>query len=545
MRMNPDRRQFLQALAGSLGGVQLLLPGAAIGQARRFDDFKALVVLFLHGGNDAHNMIVPLASDGDSSHAAYARSRADLAVASRDLSCQGDNAYAAASDRAAYLKGVYAFRGAAATGGGDGEDGGLLGGVLGGDNSPPPGAPCEGVPPNAGGEDFGINGLMPELAALFRDGRAAAVANVGSLVEPLGKSELGQARLPPFLFAHNHQQRAMETGWADNLQASGWAGRLADLWQAHAAGGVNGQSPLGMNISFAGASRMMSGAFNRAVEIRPGTTSLFPTAQGFDPALFGQLNAARDGDSAPARVFKARQRSAAELHALLASGYAATDDYSGLSDPYGNPLFSRPTPEQLALERGLGGGTLRACRDVARMIDFARNSLGLERLVFFVGMGGFDTHGDQGAEHPRLLRELSLAIGGFQQAMDSLGLSEAVTLCSLSDFGRTLGNNGTGTDHAWGGHNLAVGGAVNGGHLYGRMPDMRLGGADDISSGERAKGRMIPSTAVDQFLGALLDWFGVSEDEMPLILPNLANFQSGSRLRSAYLSGLMRGAGGA
>ncbi len=529
--ISQNRRVLLKGLLGgapllSTGGISMLLPSVGAAAAPSFTDYKALVVFFLLGGNDPHNMILPTGDESTDTavgkgYQTYATSRGDLRVNNRDLSGLGTNAYSDGtnSDAEAYQNGVYPFAPTAPPPGGGG-----LGGLLGGNQDP---APTYDTVAN-----FGINSMMPELAGLFRSGNALAVSNIGTLIEPVTKDTLQSSALPPFLYAHNHQQRAMETGWSDNLQAAGWAGRLADLWQAHA-GGINNGSPLGLNISYAGANRMMTGNLNSPVVINPGTTQLFSTTRGFNPDRFLAQNAAQSSDTPMERVIKERYRTAATLHNLLDNEFANTTDFSDLSDPYGNPLFSTPTTAQLELNRGISGRTLSAARDVARMITLGRD-VGLQRQIFFVGMGGFDTHGPQANDHPLLLRELSLAIGSFQQAMDSLGASNDVTLFSLTDFGRTLGNNGTGTDHAWAGHNIVAGGAVNGGVMLGQMPDLTLGGDSDTSS----KGRLIPTIAVDQYLATLCSWFGLSDADMPGIFPNLANFRTSDPISSAYLQGL-------
>ncbi len=527
------RRVLLKGLLGgapllSTGGISMLLPTAGSAAAPAFTDYKALVVFFLLGGNDAHNMILPLGDENTDTtrgrgYQTYATSRGDLRVNNRDLSGRGTNAYAdgASDDEAAYQNGVYPFAPDTSPGGGLGGLGGLFGG---GD----PGPSYDTV------ANFGINSLMPELAGLFRQGTALAVANIGSLIEPVTKATLGTSALPPFLYAHNHQQRAMETGWSNNLEAAGWAGRLADLWLAHA-GGVNAGSPLGLNVSYGGANRMMTGNLNSPVVLNPGTVQLFPTQRGFSPQRFLAQNTAQPHDSSLERVIKERYRTAASLHELLDNEFANTPDFSDLRDAYDNPLFTTPTAAQLELRRGISGRTLAAARDVARMISLGR-SIGLQRQIFFVGMGGFDTHGPQASDHPGLLRELSLAIGSFQQAMDSLGASNDVTLFSLSDFGRTLGNNGSGTDHAWAGHNLVAGGAVNGGIMLGAMPDLTLGGDSDTST----KGRLIPTIAVDQYLATICNWFGLADADMTSIFPNLVNFRSAEDISSSYLQGLFK-----
>lgn len=500
--MNMKRRQFLNAMTSagaiaSLGGATSLFPSLASAASPQFDDYKALVVFFLHGGNDAYNMIVPLGSDEYSGYDSYRNSRGEMAISSNPLDFNTSNPYASAigGDAAAYRKGVYTFA-----------------------------------------DTIGINGVMPELAQLFSDGKASAVANIGTLIEPVTKDTLGTAKLPPFLYAHNHQQRAMETGWADNLSAGGWAGRLADMWSVHE-GGVNGGSPLGMNVSYGGATRLMTANFNSPVVLKPGGSTLFSTRGGFSTDMFAAMNGESSLDHPLRRVLKQASRRAVTLSDTLAD--LNVSRFDGLKDPYDNPLFSRPTAEQLQLSRAVGGGALRSAGSAAQMVELG-NRLGLGRQIIFIDMGGFDNHTDLLARHPLLLRELSLAMWSFQQAMDELGLADQVTLCTMSDFGRSLGNNGDGTDHAWAGHNLVMGGAVNGGKMFGEMPDLRLGESNDTGR----KGRMIPAIAIDQYLATLCSWFGVSDEELIELFPNLENFMaSGSdSIRSAFIPDLMAAA---
>ncbi|MBD2857577.1 DUF1501 domain-containing protein [Spongiibacter sp. KMU-158] len=503
---NLKRRQFLNMLASagaaaSLGGTTSLFP--SIARAQQVDDYKAMVVLFLLGGNDSFNMMVPL-GDGNNGYETYALSRGAMAINNLSLNPAlgqrtdtGSNPYLSATDATSYTKGVYKFG------------------------------------------DVGLNGMMPEVAQLITDRRASIVANMGTLVEPVSKDTLKTSRLPPFLYAHNHQQRAMETGWADNLNAGGWAGRLADMWGVHN-NAINNGSPLGINISYAGARRMLTGDNNSPVILQPGSTQLFPSenGSGFSFDLFAEMNRATAGEQPLSRVLKAANRSTISLADTLALIDPAAFDH--LTDPYGNVLFTSPTAQQLNLSRSINGSALRGAKAAAEMIKLG-NELNLGRQIIFIGMGGFDNHSGLLNQHPLLLREISLAMWSFQQAMDSLGLAEQVTMFTLSDFGRTLGNNGDGTDHAWAGHNLLVGGDVNGGAMIGEMPDMRLGGESDTGS----KGRMIPTIAIDQYLATLCNWFGVTDEEMPGLFPNLANFKSTptAPISSAYVPGMLNSQG--
>jgi len=154
----------------------------------------------------------------------------------------------------------------------------------------------------------------------------------------------------------------------------------------------------------------------------------------------------------------------------------------------------------------------------ARLIS-ARKALGMNRQVFFIGFGGWDTHDRQLIEHPRLLATLSNALGSFNQAIEELSLAESVTTFTASDFGRTLTSNGDGTDHGWGGHQLVMGGGVNGGQLYGVMPELSLNSNDDFG-----EGRMIPTTSSEEYGAQLARWFGLSEMEIAQVFPTLSRF---------------------
>ena len=157
---------------------------------------------------------------------------------------------------------------------------------------------------------------------------------------------------------------------------------------------------------------------------------------------------------------------------------------------------------------------------VARLIA-ARGQLGPRRQVFLVSLGGFDNHDNLMDRHPALLTELGAGLAGFQQALDSLGVGPQVTTFTASDFGRTLVSNGDGSDHGWGSHHFVLGGAVRGGAFYGQAPQAVLNGPEDVG-----QGRLLPTTAVDQYAATLARWFGVSDTELPLVAPAIGQFGS-------------------
>jgi uncharacterized protein (DUF1501 family) len=155
---------------------------------------------------------------------------------------------------------------------------------------------------------------------------------------------------------------------------------------------------------------------------------------------------------------------------------------------------------------------------VARLLS-VRDALATQRQIFFVGAAGFDTHDQQLARHGPLLADLSACLGAFHRATVELGISDAVTSFTQSEFGRTLTSNGDGTDHGWGGIQIVLGGAVRGRRLYGSYPSLAIGGPDDAGGG-----RLIPTVSVSQYAATLARWFGVADTDLDVLAPHLRNF---------------------
>lgn len=533
------RRDFLRlsALAG-VGGFALR-PGGAGATSLPGDGYKALVIIMLPGGNDAFNMLIPMEAGA---YGRYASPRGSLAVSNTALSLpegdleRGRNPYwtGAETDNAAtYRAGVF---------------------------------PVAGQP-------LAVNGVMPELARMLGEGSARAVLNTGNLVRPVDRQQLadGVAELPLFLFAHNHQQRQIALGRADALTGAGWAGQLADRWF----GGYDENLPLGLNISLAGNNRMQSGSDTSPL-VLPASGPISFDALLIDEAMDDNADRLRANRRAlhqylmgvpQAPLFESgrpdpqdyRQREAIAPESLLEQAAQRfgnrsrevlerlTQDWQETlsrlaytsADSYGNrgaDLFAVPSAEDLNLElAGRFGDFIAQMEAIATMVKLGSDR-GYQRHVFFAQLGSFDTHSNQAHDHPALLRELSLGLDKFQKAMGDLGLADAVMALTLSDFGRTVSNNGDGTDHGWGTHQIVVGGGMHTPGMIGAAPDLALGSDDDYSD----KGRIIPSIANDQLLGTAVHWFGVDLSELDLLLPNLRHFATApSDLETALLDGLL------
>ncbi|MEL6862192.1 MAG: DUF1501 domain-containing protein [Pseudomonadota bacterium] len=361
-----------------------------------------------------------------------------------------------------------------------------------------------------GGRQVALPPEMPLMKALFDQGRAAIVSNVGPLIEPVTRStfESGAARLPPQLFSHNDQQSVWQSSQPEGAQF-GWGGLFAD---AVLNSGANSSNSDFTTIASTEVGPFLTGRTARAFNVNPAGPAEVSALQ----SLSGGSQANEDlrlalEQQLQSSGFTGSNILESDFAAQVSRGFASNKAYSAARA--GGSALSTVFPESEL------GAQLRS---VAQTIS-VRSALSVSRQIFFVGIGGFDTHSNQAGALPALLGQIDGGISAFYQAMVELGVANDVTLFTASDFGRTLAVNGDGTDHGWGGHSFVVGGSVRGKQIYGSVPDFSVGHNADSGGG-----RLIPAVSIEQFAAPLGRWFGLTDSELAMALPNLANFDAGT-----------------
>ncbi|SFV60535.1 putative exported protein [hydrothermal vent metagenome] len=475
-----NRRDFLKLSAVTISA--LAVPSTLFAE-ESFSDYKALVVIYNAGGNDGFNMFIPSGDDALTGYSNYAKARENIKVANSDLpltvtnnqlDLTAGNPYALNNELSdSYTKGFYKHI----------------------------------------GMDVATNALMPELAHLVNQGKVAVVSNVGNLIEPATKAEfLAKTKVrPPFLFAHNHQTKLAMTGEASLLNYSGWAGRVFDNWID-----INGGDIYGMNISVGRSEHLFYGDKTKGLNINSnGPTSY----KHIKRDIYDELVQVGESDKFK-KLYQELQQHSFEMQDVIVGDWNNNAPTFSSTNAYGGELFSEPTHEQLQESKPTLTDTsiIKRLKAVAKLAYIGKNR-GLKRQIFFVYDGGYDTHNNQSIQHARKLRGLSLGIGDFTKALEEMGMANEVTTFNISDFGRSIGENGDGTDHAWGSNLFVVGGAVKGG-LYGTLPDLTLGSDDDIAK----KGRLIPTTSMSQYYGTIVKWFGADDVLLAKVVPELDNF---------------------
>jgi len=347
--------------------------------------------------------------------------------------------------------------------------------------------------------------------------RLAFVANVGTLVQPITKAQFnawenGQNAalpVPKALFSHSDQIEQWQTAVPQGMsQLSGWAGRCADILNAY----YNAGSSTSMSISLGG---------NNVFQVGNNTQQFVVTPSG---ALTFEGNTGGATTNNPLYFKNTALRNTLDQHYtnLLTESFSQLTKQSDQAQQLFQTQFDSANAQLGAAVDALfppGNYLATTLKAVVKTIK-TRSQLGLKRQTFFVNYGGWDHHGELLNTQAGMLTTLDAALGAYQRALEMLGLQDDVISFTSSDFGRTLRSNGRGTDHAWGGNALVFGGKVDGGKIFGSYPDLTLDGPDDVGRG----GRCLPSAAADLYFAELLRWFGVSPGNMSYVLPNIANF---------------------
>lgn len=361
----------------------------------------------------------------------------------------------------------------------------------------------------------GFNTLVPALADLYNENRLAVVANTGTLVRPTTRNDYQALNnLPEALFSHNTQQKLWQTGasMVTGSESFGWGGAVGD----HSAN-CNVGTNFSPTFSFAGSNSWLTSANNNYISLLSGVERMFGY-DGYSDWIPG-ARLRRIGPALENLIAQGQEaRDATLLNEMSGAVASATNATAALE----TALRDNPLPQ---MEYGGRNKLASQLHMVARMVA-AREQLGMERQVFFVRMGGWDTHKDQNENFVVLCDWLNEAIASFQATIDDINKADSVTCFTASDFGRTLTSNGKGTDHGWGGHNFVFGGAVNGGQIIGRMPNYATAGNDQDVGDERGNfaGRIIPDISVSQYAATLSRWMGMDESAILNALPDLANF---------------------
>ena len=456
------RRKFLgESACAALGSTSIMSTllnlkmagqAAAAGLPSGGDDCKTLVCIFLHGGIDSFNVLVPRDADR---YAEYLASRTNLALDNSSLLTLNQS-------------------------GGDGQLYGLHPGTS------------------------GIQNLFNGVGGDTTKRRLSFVSNVGTLLEPTSLSAIQNdtASLPVALFSHIDQIEQWQTSLPQGgTNLTGWAGRAADVLHT-----THNQDQASMSLSFSGNNIFQVGATTQQFVMTPEGALSF-SQSGDDPTNATVQKNIAVKSLVDQHYTNLMETAFAELTEQALDQQAFIQEkFDSIADDY----LTTPFPDNFLAQQMQGA---------LRMINL-REQLGLRRQTIFLSFGGWDHHGELLDTQDGMLRQLAPALEAFQAGIEELGLEDSVITFTASDFGRTLRSNGRGTDHAWGGNQLVMGGPVAGGQVTGDYPSLAIDGPDDIGRG----GRLLPTTSVDEFFGELLLWFGLSPDDFSAVLPNLSNF---------------------
>ena len=447
-----SRRDFLKDTLRSVTALGAVGSMAKFGEMNALaapgGNYQALVCVFLLGGNDGHNTVIPI-STAQQNYSAYQQNRGGLVIPQNAL-----------------------------------------------------------LPIANGGDAYGLHPSLVEIQGLYNQGKAAVLANVGMMVQPMSRAAYlanhNSALVPSALFSHSDQSAQWQTGSPAGTRSSGWGGRITDLVQVQNSAGI-----FPAVTATSGCELFCTGVNTSPATVPPpynGSSS--PTGM----ATLGSLAPNTASGLQQLLQFSNGVQLVQSANTVLTNGnnYANTLTKLLASAPALNTVFPANNPLAAQL------------RTVANVMS-VRGQLGLNRQIFFCVLDGFDTHSAQMATQTPLLQQLSQAVSAFYQATLELGIDGAVTTFTASEFGRTLTPSGTdGSDHAWGNHHFIIGSNVSGGKFYGNFPLLAPGGPNDAGP----RGVLLPTTALDQYGATLAQWFGVPAANLPTVFPNIGNFGS-------------------
>ena len=472
------RRQFIRQAACAAVGTAALTSNirdlrfmnAAVAGQTPPTDYKALVCIFLSGGNDSNNLIIPTIQSEYDNYASIRTSVLAIPLA----------------------------------------------------GAPPSKIVMPISPLQSDGHEYGFHPACPEFVALFGEGKLVPLFNVGTLVFPMTSAQYkaGILQKPPQLFSHADQVTQWQTSIPDRPPLTGWGGRCADLLAQPA-------DLISLSVSLAGANTFEVGNLVSQYSVSTsGAIAMTGLNTARQSALTNILGLPYPNLQAQAYA-KVAQHSI-QTGTLLNSAIASTSAANYWTTPF--PTTIIPPSGGNAF----GSGLSSQLKMIARLIEAGNRSalaggFGMKRQIFFCSVGGYDLHTGQTpgpgstviGSHANLFADLSQCMFAFQRAMEQLGLADSVTSFTSSDFGRTFPSNGQGSDHGWGSHHLIMGGAnsVRGQRTYGKFPTLAVNGPDDTNTG-----RWIPTTACDQYFATLATWFGVDNSNLATVFPNLGRF---------------------
>jgi uncharacterized protein (DUF1501 family) len=471
------RREFIQKGCMGMGSTTLLSTLANLGMMNGVvsapkdastADYKAIVCILLSGGIDSFNMLIPTGvTPSDNGYNDYLGVRTDLARTMANVQSL---------------------------------------------NQPATGLMCAGHRGIASAyQQFGLHSGLSDLRTLFNQGKLAYMANIGTLVEPLAnKTEFnaGIKRVPLGIYSHSDQIMQWQTSVPQSRDAAGFGGRLADLLYAK-----NANQSVSMNISLAGKNSFQRGMTSTEYSV---SNAISAANVGIEPLPSWYQSSGLMNDLRNAAIDNLMSQNYANLleKTYAQNTSAAKAGYESFKEALKKvPVFNTTMPSDNF------GKDLTA---IGKIIS-VRNFLGASRQVFFVNVGGWDMHDGMVTGMNNRLPGIAGALKKFYELTEELGVANQVTTFTISDFARTITSNGNGSDHAWGGNTIVMGGSVNGGRLYGAFPEM------NVTTNQRNvnfRGNFIPALSTDEFYAELALWYGVSPSDLCYALPNIGNFYS-------------------